>query len=87
MGTLSCGWRAALVTWAALTVCVGVAIFVGIQFDSGFDATGGGKVVVGAYYSSLAMVVFSPVSLAIASLVGFTAGRVDRRRTVPPISH
>lgn len=86
MGTLSCGWRAALVTWATLTVCVGVAIFVGVQFDSEFEATGVGKVVVGGLYSLMAMIVFSPVALALAGLVGFTAGRVDRRRNATPIS-
>ena len=87
MGTLSCGWRAALITWAAGSAVVGVTTFVSIQFDSGFDATGVGKVVVGGYCILLAMVVCSPISLALAGLIGFAAGQVDRRRTRPSVSY
>ena len=88
MGGWGYGWRMALLAWAALSAMVGIAGWVLTQFDSQYDNAGvAGRLLSGIFAGLFAMAIYSPITLAVAAVIGLGAGLGHRRRRRQPISN
>jgi membrane protease YdiL (CAAX protease family) len=75
------GWRVAGLTWIICSAVVAVAGLILTQLDSQYDASGvAGRLLAGVGAGLLAMLLYSPLTLAVGVLGGLVAGLAHRRR-------